>query len=188
MTEPYWEPLAAAPAIVTVGTSLPASPVDGQEAILVDNVTNPSYQWRFRYNSSSTSAYKWEFIGGVPLLGWSNTSVTNGATLGAWVNMVASGVTLPRSGEWQIEGGCTVSHPTAGATSYAGLWAGTPTNILSYSNFGFPVAGGYSGSIYIPPQRWNLTLGAQVGISGQSNFANGAWSFLGWKILPVRVS
>jgi hypothetical protein len=52
----------------TYGTSLPANPADGQEAILVDSLTNPTYQWRFRYNAGSTSAYKWEFIGGAPKL------------------------------------------------------------------------------------------------------------------------
>jgi hypothetical protein len=46
------------------GTSLPASPYDGQEAILVDSTTNPTYFWRFRYNAGSVNAYKWEFIGG----------------------------------------------------------------------------------------------------------------------------
>jgi hypothetical protein len=54
----------AASQAASYGTSLPANPIDGQEAVLVDSLTNPSYQWRFRYNSNSTSAYKWEFIGG----------------------------------------------------------------------------------------------------------------------------
>jgi PKD repeat protein len=49
---------------VPYGTTLPASPADGQEAILVDSTTNPSYQWRFRYNAGSSSAYKWEYVGG----------------------------------------------------------------------------------------------------------------------------
>jgi hypothetical protein len=191
MSAPFWEPLAASPQqppIVTVGTTLPASPTDTQEAILVDSLTNPTYQWRFRYNANSTSPYKWEFIGGPPLLGWSATSVTNGATLGAWVNMVGTAVILPRSGEYQIDGGCTVSHPSGGATSYASIWAGNASNVLAYSNFGFPSAGGFSGSIYVPPQKWNLTAGNAVGMGGQSNFANGAWSFLGWRMLPVRCS
>src|SRR6516165_9884547 len=52
---------------IPYGTSLPASPFDGQEAILVDSVTNPSYQWRFRFNAGSTSAYKWECVGATPL-------------------------------------------------------------------------------------------------------------------------
>lgn len=46
------------------GTSLPASPVNGQEFILVDSLTAPTYQWRLRYNASNSSAYKWEFVGG----------------------------------------------------------------------------------------------------------------------------
>jgi len=43
-------PWAPAPSI-PYGTSLPTAPVDGQEAVLVDSVTNPTYQWRFRYNA-----------------------------------------------------------------------------------------------------------------------------------------
>jgi hypothetical protein len=52
---------------VTYGTSLPASPLTGQEAILVDSLTAPTYQWRFRYNGDSTSAYKWEYVGGTSI-------------------------------------------------------------------------------------------------------------------------
>jgi hypothetical protein len=47
------------------GTSFPVSPADGQEAILVDSTTAPTYQWLFRYNAAATT-YKWEFIGGAP--------------------------------------------------------------------------------------------------------------------------
>ena len=59
-------PWPRANTITSYNTSLPTSPVDGQEAILVDSVTNPTYIWHFRYNAGSTSAYKWEFIGGAP--------------------------------------------------------------------------------------------------------------------------
>src|SRR4029450_8789457 len=46
------------------GTTLPASPSDGQQAVLVDSTTNPTYIWQFRYNAGSSSAYKWEYVGG----------------------------------------------------------------------------------------------------------------------------
>src|SRR4029077_16918092 len=46
------------------GTTLPASPVDGQEAILVDSVTNPTHQERFRFHAGRPTPYKWEFVGG----------------------------------------------------------------------------------------------------------------------------
>lgn len=50
------------------GTTFPGSPNDGDEAVLVDNASNPSYQWQFRYNAGSSSAFKWEFIGGAAIV------------------------------------------------------------------------------------------------------------------------
>jgi len=90
---------------VTYGTSLPVAPSDGQEAILVDSLTNPTYQWRFRYNAGSSSAYKWEFVGGFPMTheiaaaqSVSGTSYTNSATVGPTL-------TTPRAGEYLAEYG-----------------------------------------------------------------------------------
>jgi len=59
-------PSGGAAGTVAYGTSLPASPADGQEAILVDSTTNATYAWRFRYNAAASSPYKWEFVGGSP--------------------------------------------------------------------------------------------------------------------------
>ena len=41
---------------VSIGTSLPASPYDGQEYVLTDSLTAPTYPWRFRYTASITDA------------------------------------------------------------------------------------------------------------------------------------
>jgi hypothetical protein len=51
---------AFAPAFVT---SLPVSPIDGQ-IIYYRASASDGVIWQLRYNSSSASAYKWEFIGG----------------------------------------------------------------------------------------------------------------------------
>jgi hypothetical protein len=62
-----WSPITPADvANIPYATTFPASPYDGQEAILVDSTTNPQWKWRFRYNAASISPYKWEFIGGAP--------------------------------------------------------------------------------------------------------------------------
>ena len=69
MSEPYWVPLGATGGVLDTagyGTSLPGSPVDGQEYILVDNNSNPTYSWRFRYVAAKTTN-KWVFLGGVPI-------------------------------------------------------------------------------------------------------------------------
>lgn len=88
--------------IPSYGTTLPATPYDGQEAILVDSISNPSYTWRFRYNASSTSAYKWEFVGGAPAYAqagqgaWSTVGVAN-----AWVVLSPSlSFNVPRGGDY----------------------------------------------------------------------------------------
>src|SRR6516164_5696483 len=79
----FWVPVG--PSIIPApalgyGTSLPGSPIDGQEYVLVDSTTNPSYQWRFRYNAASTSAYKWEHVGGAPYVNGGGSLNFAGAT------------------------------------------------------------------------------------------------------------
>jgi len=84
------------------GTTLPASPVDGQEAILVDSVTNPTYLWRFRYNAGSTSPYKWEYVGGTPWVWANNTSSNNPGTSSADAGY-GTIFTIPRAGDYVCE-------------------------------------------------------------------------------------
>lgn len=98
ITPAPWTPV---PPVIPYGTTLPLAPTDGQEAILVDSVANPSYQWRFRYNAGSTSAYKWEFIGGAPAtISFPGTVTPSGAS--AWVKLSAPLFTLPRAGDWHF--------------------------------------------------------------------------------------
>jgi hypothetical protein len=76
MSEPYWVPLGAAGGMLDpagIGTSLPVSPVDGQEFVLVDSLTAPTFAWRFRYIAAKATN-KWLFIGGAPLIAQVDTS------------------------------------------------------------------------------------------------------------------
>jgi hypothetical protein len=86
------------------GTSLPASPINGQETILVDNTSNPSYVWRFRYNNGSTSPYKWEFIGGSGYAAVVQAGFTGTWSIGDYTYHDGGGPTLtvPRSGDYDI--------------------------------------------------------------------------------------
>jgi len=49
---------------ITQVTALPGSPFDGQLILFTDSLTAPTYLWQLRYNASSASTFKWEFIGG----------------------------------------------------------------------------------------------------------------------------
>jgi hypothetical protein len=91
---------------IPYGTSLPGTPVDGQEAILVSSITNPTYTWRFRYNAQSTSAYKWEFIGGSPYCMSANQGAWTGAFTmgtGGWsIGPSPCQFNTPRPGDYYV--------------------------------------------------------------------------------------
>ena len=101
---------------VSYGTQLPASPVDGQEAILVDSVTNPSYQWRFRYNAASTGTYKWEFVGGTTAHVEASAAVV--VPNSGWNVVAAPTFTLPRAGTYLFTGWVDWTNVTAAV----GMW------------------------------------------------------------------
>ena len=105
-------PWATAPTL-PYGTSLPVGPVDGMEAVLVDSTTNPSYQWRFRYNAGSSSAYKWEFIGGTSAIAQVNPDETT-TVISTWVDLATDGPTVivPRAGAYSVTFGCS-AYPSA---------------------------------------------------------------------------
>ena len=130
---------------VAYGTSLPASPTDGREAILVDSTTAPSYHWRFRYNAANTSAYKWEFIGGSDVLKFSNAS---------FVNTIASTFEIP------------AGMPTF--TGPAGLYIASVGAANVFSNAG----GSYYGYELIP--LFNYAIGTFGVASGFNTYASPA--------------
>ncbi len=81
-------------------TSLPGSPSDSQIAILVDSTSAPTYRWHLRYNSSISTAYKWEFIGGTELVGPSaNLSAGN---LETYRFLTTTNLTVPVAGIYDV--------------------------------------------------------------------------------------
>lgn len=110
MSAPFWEPMAAVPPQIAIGIALPASPIDGQEAVLVDSLAVPTYVWRFRYVASISDAYKWVFIGGSPL---SQTVAANFQTASAALIDITGGpaLTVPRAGIYEIGYGASVYEP-----------------------------------------------------------------------------
>jgi len=115
-------PWAAGQASLSYGTTLPSNPVDGQEAVLVDNPTNPAYQWRFRYNAGhSADAYKWEFLGGAPYLIRAPDYAPPGA--GAYYNDTAAGATItaPRAGIYICESKANLGAVSTNNSAYVGF-------------------------------------------------------------------
>ena len=123
-------PWAPAPTL-SYATTLPGSPVDGQEAILVDSTTNPTYQWRFRYNAASTSTYKWGFIGG-PAAG---AEVLGSLTTGSptYVDVGGPSLAVPRAGIYMVGLGGQINGAGALALNGAGITASDDVGVVNNS-------------------------------------------------------
>jgi hypothetical protein len=106
---------AGTPTNVTYGTSLPASPADGQEAILVDSLTAPTYAWRFRYVASIVSANKWLFIGGDPVIVTVETAQNVQSLTYIDLATVGPQFTIPRAGEYLVGFGAEITSNNANA-------------------------------------------------------------------------
>ena len=168
-------------------TTLPATPVDGQEAILVDSTTNPSYQWHFRYNAGSSSAYKWEFVGGAPLSSQVFSNESTSSTTYADLATVQS-ITVPRAGDYRLRFGFDgyangTSSALTGAITRAGAQLG---NYATWS----PAATTREGNVSTEYPSTGLSQGDVLKL--QFRVENGATtgSFLSrfFTVTPNRVS
>ena len=91
------------------GTSLPSQAGHGTYFDLVVDASGTT--WHFRYNSQSTSSYKWEFIGGSPLFSEILTFETRStAGFGDFPTEIGPSVTLPRQGDYMIRFGARMGN------------------------------------------------------------------------------
>lgn len=160
------------------GTSLPVSPVNGEEYILVDSTTNPLYQWRFRWNAGSSRAHKWEFVGGIPLLIYP-ASYTPPAVNDYIIDTAAGAtITVPRAGDYLCESNTELNGST-----------GNPL----YMGFSFDFSrrigamGGAAGNIYAR-QWWPLAAGGVVRNCFYCATLLATFSNRMLSVLPLRVS
>jgi Carbohydrate-binding module family 5/12 len=115
-------PQTVAPLVIYMGTTLPATPFDGQEAILVDSVISPTWAWRFRYVAAK-STNKWVFIGGAPMIAEVLTAQTRALLAYGDLATVGPSLTNPVAGDYEIAHGCEMTAQVAanstGRMSYA---------------------------------------------------------------------
>jgi hypothetical protein len=98
-------PTTVAPPVTAAvpATTLPGSPVDGQQAILVDSTSAPTFSWLLQW---SAVAAKWIAIGpGTPLgneLLTSNALANAGTTAYVALPTATPTITIPRSGRYDL--------------------------------------------------------------------------------------
>jgi hypothetical protein len=173
------------------GTTLPASPADGQEYILVDNVTAPSYMWRLRYNAGSSSAYKWEFVGGSP----ARASVIADevtTTAGSWVNLATDGpsVLIPRTGSYDLDYGSSAYHSVLEADSLCAVAVGNGSPITANVEFTWGGATSQHGLVSSRSERVSSFAASDIAKLRYFTYMAGTahWRARFLSVLPVRVS
>jgi microcystin-dependent protein len=184
--------------IPTYGTSFPASPLGGAEHVLVDSTSNPSYQWRFRYNPNSSSAYKWEFIGGPPARSGVDAGEQPTAN-GVWQNLATNGpaITIPRPGEYEISWSCrNVRSKQEAQSAYCGVAIGDTTPQLGYLYWFYSAVAvlnseGWHGSHSERATVLNAGDVLKMRYYGGNNSGTAPWAFFSVRrllVLPVRCS
>lgn len=118
----------------TWGLNFPASPSDGDIHYLVNSVASPLYVWQMRYNAGSSSAYKWEFVGGSPWAANVGSSDAIGVA-SAWV-WAPGGPSLaaPKAGDYDVSV-YTRCHVASADTVWAACGGGaTPTEYAAVTS------------------------------------------------------
>jgi hypothetical protein len=89
----------------TLETALPGSPTDGQEIVLVDSTSAPTYSWHLRYVSAKASN-KWIFVGGAPGFSAVDTSEATSSTTYVALTTAGPSFTVPVAGDYLVEIAC----------------------------------------------------------------------------------
>lgn len=94
-------------------TALPPTPNDGDEIILVDSATAPTYAWHLRYIAAKATN-KWQFVGGAPLLAEVTASETTTSTSFVALTTGGPSIPLPVAGDYFVEVGFTGGNDAGG--------------------------------------------------------------------------
>jgi hypothetical protein len=101
----------------TVVTALPASPPDGKEVYYTADAT-AGVVWHLKYRAASTSAYKWEYVGGPPLAAEVVPQESTASTTYALLTTAGPTITPPLAGDYGVTLEAQVQSNTAATLNY----------------------------------------------------------------------
>lgn len=96
-----FEKVAIFPNKIVMGTALPASAVDGDQFILVDSTTAPTYAWLLQYVAAKSSN-KWQFIGGSQISAEVGIGETTASTSYAALTTAGPSIAIPVAGDYYV--------------------------------------------------------------------------------------
>lgn len=165
-------------------TVLPASPSNGQECYFVADAAN-GVVWHLKYHASSSSAYKWEYIGGTYLLATVETAESSAATAFGDLATVGPSITVPLAGDYEVRFGSLSSNSGAQANIH-GLAVGATAAADTFSSRGGGVAAVQSSSVRT--RRLTALAAATALVSKYRVTAStGTWEQRWLAVVPIRV-
>lgn len=188
------------PPIAPIVTALPAIARDGQ-IIQYQNavMATRGVVWVFRYNAASSSAYKWEFIAGAPLLSfvYPDGSPSTKPTVTGWTDSLSPSITVPLGGEYITDAEvAAASNASSGPSTVlmgvmrSGVDTGGPPIYNGMSNLAVGTALSIRSRCYWTAIDLGITL-APGGVLTQMQYnfpyIAASWSFKGISLLPIRV-
>jgi len=170
------------------GTTLPASPVDGQEYDYIASATL-GVIWRLRYRAASTSAHKWETVGGSALYARAAAEVTVTST--TYVALAGGpAITLPIAGDYQIGVSGRFYIGTVGMQAFmslGGAAAGAAVDENSLDGYAGAATGSAgAGSLNHTMTLPNLSAGVLEAVYRVTG-GTGVWSWRDLWVSPVRL-
>lgn len=167
-------------------TSLPSNAIDGQEVRYLADNTN-GIIWNFRYRAGSSSAYKWEFIGGPPIGSLNTGSQSVAANTGTVTASPSLSIALP--GDYRVDyGGLTATGTGTGgqyaviAPAYGGVSLGQDHEIGAAGNTSYVTCAASRSFTFATANT--LALNHRVDVSAGTSFFLRRYI----RITPIRVS
>lgn len=167
------------------GTALPGSPTDGDQFILVDSTSAPTYSWLLRYVSAKSSN-KWIFIGGTPIQDEVATAEATSST-GSYIALATAGpsIAVPVAGDYIVTLGCTHVTATSQTTAFMSYDIGG-TGAVDADGVQGSVGSGQEVSISRVKKKAGLTA-VTLTAKYKSVGANGTYQERFINLLPIAI-
>jgi len=177
---------------ITYASTPPGSPADGDIWYLVDSTTAATYQWAFRFNSSASGTYKWEFIGGAPFYSEiaPNHTITSGTQVASTGYYYESGATFttPRAGDWVVQASAQLVQNGASGSCGVSVFYGTSVSTTAARGGKLEATYNTSEGLSTLSKFSALSSGILVGACSTANTpGTNQVAVLSFSIVPQRV-
>jgi len=167
-------------------TSLPGSPVDGQECLYLADATN-GVLWHFVYRAASSA---WLFAGGSSLFSKVATQENHSSTTYAALTTAGPSITVPLAGDYLVEVGSRAMNNTASGSMFhsfdvGGTAAADADSANHLQQATTPIA---PSSVASTSQKTGLAASTALVSKYKVTAGQGAWERRYMRVTPIKVT